>query len=113
MTSNIGCCGMDCDSCEARRATARNDAETLAKLAAHQERQGYGSFILPSRVKCTGCLAKGAKSVSCQECQIRLCAMESHIPHCGFCEEFPCALGSEEWEAAPEYKHNLEVLKSR
>ena len=91
--ANTGCCGMDCDGCEARRATVRRDNEALAKIAAHLESAGQGSFILPSRLRCTGC--------------------ENQIPHCGFCPEFPCELGSAVWEAVPEYKHNLEVLRSR
>ena len=80
--ANTGCCGMDCDGCEARRATVRRDNEALAKIAAHLESAGQGSFI-------------------------------NQIPHCGFCPEFPCELGSAVWEAVPEYKHNLEVLRSR
>lgn len=63
--ANTGCCGMDCDGCEARRATVRRDNEALAKIAAHLESAGQGSFILPSRLRCTGCLAPGVKSVNC------------------------------------------------
>ena len=111
--ANIGCCGVDCDACEARRATARRDNAALAKIAAAQESAGQGSFILPSRLRCTGCLEPGEKSVSCAECAIRECALASHIPHCGFCPDFPCELGSAGWEAVTEYKHNLEVLRSR
>lgn len=110
---NFGCCGMDCDACDARRATVSNDLKTLAIIAAKQESEGFGSFIMPSRVRCTGCLKEGAKSLSCNECRIRLCAMENKIPNCGFCEEFPCDLGSVVWEAVPEYKKNLERIKSR
>ena len=49
--ANTGCCGMDCDGCEARRATVRRDNEALAKIAAHLESAGQGSFILPSRLR--------------------------------------------------------------
>ncbi|MEG1641567.1 MAG: DUF3795 domain-containing protein [Synergistaceae bacterium] len=111
--SNMGCCGMDCDNCEAKKATERKDNITLAKLAVSAEQSGAESFILPSRMRCTGCLTSGAKSLSCNECKIRQCAMENQIPHCGFCEEFPCELGSIVWEAVPEYKHNIERIKSR
>lgn len=111
--SNMGCCGMDCDACESRRATVSGDNEALARIAASSESSGHGSFILPSRVRCTGCLAAGAKSVTCNECRVRLCAMENQMPSCAFCDEFPCDLGNEIWEAAPEYKHNLKVLRSR
>ncbi|MEG1825255.1 MAG: DUF3795 domain-containing protein [Cloacibacillus sp.] len=111
--ANIGCCGIDCDACTARRATLNKDNETLAALAAAQEREGKGSFILPSRLRCTGCLTAGAKSISCGECAIRACAVRNRIPNCGFCPDFPCDLGTSVWEAVPEYKHNLECLKSR
>ena len=77
--ANTGCCGMDCDGCEARRATVRRDNEALAKIAAHLESAGQGSFILPSRLRCTGCLAPGVKSVNCAECAIRECALENQI----------------------------------
>jgi len=109
----IGCCGMDCEACEARRATLKKDAEALARLAVTDEEEGRGSFILPSRMKCTGCLEPGVKSIRCAECRIRMCAIENHIPNCGFCENFPCELGGDVWDAIPEYKHNLEQLRSR
>lgn len=111
--ASMGCCGMDCETCAARKATLNRDNKMLAKLAAAAEKAGKESFILPSRMRCTGCLEKGDKSISCNECRIRQCAMEQHIPHCGFCENFPCELGGVVWEAVPEYKHNLETLKSR
>ena len=60
--ANTGCCGMDCDGCEARRATVRRDNEALAKIAAHLESAGQGSFILPSRLRFSprGCAAPAA-----------------------------------------------------
>jgi hypothetical protein len=111
--SNTGCCGIDCDACEVRIATVRNDIKKLALIAARLESEGHCSFIIPSRVRCTGCLKDGAKSICCNECRIRICAMENKIPNCGFCEEFPCDLGSVVWEAVPEYKKNLERIRSR
>ena len=112
-SGNLGCCGMDCGACEARRATELRDNGTLARLAAAQEGSDEQPYVLPSRLRCTGCLALGVKSVSCQQCRIRLCAMENGVPSCAFCDEYPCELGDEVWEASPEYKHNLDALKSR
>ena len=109
----LGCCGMDCGSCEARRATERNDMEALSNIAVAEESRGGGSFILPSRMRCTGCTEPGAKSVACGGCRVRMCALQNGIPHCGFCEEFPCDLGDAIWEALPEYKKNLERIRSR
>ncbi len=104
---------MDCSSCEARRATERNDIEALSKAAVAEERRGGEAFILPSRMRCTGCTEPGPKSVACAGCKVRMCALSKGIPHCGFCEEFPCDLGDVIWEALPEYKKNLEGLRSR
>ena len=109
----VGCCGMDCGSCEVRRATERNDMETLSKMAVAEEIRGGRSFILPSKMRCTGCTEPGAKSVACAGCKVRMCALQNGIPHCGFCEEFPCDLGDAIWEALPEYKRNLERIRSR
>ncbi len=109
----FGCCGMDCGSCEARRATERDDMEALSNIAVAEESRGGGSFILPSRMRCTGCTEPGAKSVACGGCRVRMCALQNGIPHCGFCEEFPCDLGDAIWEALPEYKKNLERIRSR
>lgn len=108
-----GCCGTDCEACEARRATLQKDAAALAKLAVAEENAGGGSFVLPSKLKCTGCLEPGVKNIRCQQCRIRMCAQENRIPHCGFCENFPCELTGGAWEAIPEYQHNLKQLKSR
>lgn len=104
---------MDCEACEARRATLKNDVAVLAKLAVGDEGAGRASFILPLRMRCTGCMESGAKSIRCHECAIRICALQNHMPNCGFCENFPCELGGDVWEAIPEYKHNIEQLKSR
>ncbi len=82
---------MDRSLCEARRATERNDIETLSKLAAAEESRGGYSFILPSKIKCTGCTGPGAKSITCSDCRSG-CALDRGIPHCGFCEEFPAIL---------------------
>lgn len=113
MTEIFGCCGMDCGSCEARKATERNDMEALSRIAAAEESRGGGSFVMPSRMRCTGCTEPGAKSLACGGCKVRMCAIQNGIPHCGFCEEFPCDLGDAIWEAIPEYKKNLERIRSR
>lgn len=110
---NMGCCGNDCDNCDIRKATARKDNDALATFAASAERSGIDSFIMPSRMRCTGCLEAGPKSISCNACKIRQCAMDNHIPSCAFCEDFPCELGGLMWEIVPEYKHNIEKIKSR
>lgn len=48
--SNFGCCGIDCDVCEARRATARCDNAVLAKIAAAQEIGDRGTRFLHSSI---------------------------------------------------------------
>ena len=110
--AETGCCGMNCEACGARRATLAHDNVMLAKIAAKEENGGRG-FVLPFRLRCTGCTAPGIKSIHCAECAIRECALSNHMPHCGFCPDYPCELGAPFWEAVPEYKHNLDVLKSR
>ena len=44
MMSNTGCCGMDCDGCEARRATVRRDNEALSKKTVEVAKAIHGKL---------------------------------------------------------------------
>ena len=76
-------CGVGCNSCERKEA-----------------------------VHCQGCLLMDAPFWG-GECAIKACCEGKALDHCGVCPDFPCDLGTAVWEAVPEYRHNLEVLRSR
>lgn len=109
---NIGFCGKNCDLCAACRATKKNDLCLLVQLSIDNEKM-YDMHALPHRYRCTGCVKKGAKSITCQECKIRNCATENKLISCDFCLDFPCELHNVFNEEYAEYKHNTEQIKSR
>lgn len=57
----IGCCGLNCEACDARIATITNDNTLREKTAALWTRLN-GVTITPDMITCTGCRAEGAKN---------------------------------------------------
>ena len=87
MNKNIAYCGLDCGSCQARIATARDDQamrEAVAKLWSELN----GVEITPEMIACEGCRAEGVKTPYCESlCPIRLCAAARAVETCGACAE--------------------------
>lgn len=57
----IGCCGLDCEKCDARIATITNDNALREKTAALWTKLN-GVTILPEMINCTGCRIEGVKN---------------------------------------------------
>lgn len=87
MKQLIGCCGLDCEKCAARKATFDNDnalRENIAKLWSELN----GVKITPEMINCEGCRAEGVKTPYCENlCQIRQCALGKNHETCGNCTE--------------------------
>ena len=87
MNKLIACCGLDCEGCDARIATLKNDDELREKTAALWS-QLNGVEITKEMVNCTGCRTPGAKTPYCSDfCQIRKCTMEKNMETCGDCPQ--------------------------
>ena len=54
----IGCCGLDCEVCDARIATLTNDTTLREKTAALWTKLN-GVPITPEMIHCTGCRVEG------------------------------------------------------
>ena len=79
----LGVCGLYCGACYHYRASFPEGKHLLTEAA----RQGK---TLPG-FTCQGCRADHRYLHSgCVHCQIRACADEHQVPHCGLCSEFPC-----------------------
>lgn len=63
MNQLIGCCGLDCEKCDARIATITNDNALREKTAALWTKLN-GVTITPKMINCTGCRIEGAKRPS-------------------------------------------------
>lgn len=57
----IGCCGLDCEKCDARLATLNNDDELRRKTAELWSKLNSAD-ITPEMINCTGCRPDGVKT---------------------------------------------------
>ena len=85
MKEHIAYCGLDCESCEARLATIRND-DALRRKVAKLWSELNGVEITPDMIHCVGCRIDGVKTPYCQSlCPIRQCALGKKMATCGSC----------------------------
>ena len=87
MKTLIAYCGLDCEVCEARLATLRDD-EALRQKVAREWSALNGVEIAPEMIRCGGCRVDGPKTPYCEAlCLIRRCALERGVATCGSCGE--------------------------
>lgn len=87
MKNLIAFCGLDCESCEARKATVENDSELRKKVAAEWSKLN-GVEITAQMINCDGCRLDGRKTPFCDSlCPIRQCALGKKVSTCGDCTE--------------------------
>lgn len=85
MKKLIAYCGLDCEKCDARKATLNND-DALRKKVAKLWSELNNIDITPEMINCDGCRVDGAKTPFCDKyCQIRQCALGKKIETCGDC----------------------------
>lgn len=85
MKDLIAYCGLDCEKCDARRATLTDDS-ALREKTAKLWSQLNGVEITPEMLSCVGCRVDGVKSPYCDFlCPIRRCAMERGCATCADC----------------------------
>lgn len=87
MNNYIAYCGLDCETCEARIATVRDD-DALRGRVAKLWTELNGVEITPDMINCDGCRLDGAKTPFCESlCPIRQCALSKGVETCGGCGE--------------------------
>ena len=85
MKDLIAYCCLDCEKCDARRATLTGD-NALREKTAKLWSQLNGVEITPEMINCVGCRVDGVKSPYCAFlCPIRRCAMERGCATCADC----------------------------
>ena len=106
MNQYIACCGLDCETCEARLATVNNDDALRTKVAKLWSDLN-GVEITPEMINCVGCRINGVKTPYCESlCPIRQCALGRGVETCGNCSEMESC---EKLGAITE--HNSDALK--
>lgn len=75
MKDMLGCCGLDCESCDTYKATINNDDELREKTAKLWSELNKIT-ITKEMINCVGCRMDGVKTYYCSEmCGIRKCAL--------------------------------------
>ena len=83
----IGCCGLDCEKCDARIATITNDSALREKTAELWTKLN-GVPITLDMISCTGCRIEGAKTPFCDKfCPVHNCVREKKLDTCAYCEQ--------------------------
>lgn len=99
----IAYCGLDCEACEARKATLTNDDGLRKEVSRKWCEMNNTDQITPETINCIGCRADGIKFAYCDSmCPIRKCAAGKGYETCadcpdkGVCEMLVPFLGNEE-----------------
>ena len=108
MKNLIACCGLDCEICDARRATINND-DALREKTAKQWAKANGAPIKPEHVNCMGCRTDDVKYLFCSDlCQVRKCVSENSYVTRADCPEIDtCSKLGQIFKNAPEARCNL------
>jgi hypothetical protein len=108
MKDLIACCGLDCESCDARIATVAND-DKLREETAQKWREMYGATdVDAASINCMGCRVGGVKFSQWNVCEIRKCAQEKGFNTCGDCKELDtCQTVGFVLQNVPGAKENL------
>lgn len=104
----IAYCGLNCETCEARIATIKNDDNLRKKVSRKWCEMNHTDQITPETINCMGCRADGIKFAYCSfMCEIRKCATAKGYETCGDCsEKATCE------KLAPIYQSNEEARKN-
>lgn len=83
----IGCCGLNCEKCDARIATIKNDNALREKTATLWTKLN-GVLITPEMINCVGCRIDGAKTPFCDKlCPVHNCVREKELDTCADCPQ--------------------------
>ena len=110
MEKFIACCGIDCATCDARKATIADD-QGLRSKTAETWRVQFSAEITTEMINCTGCREEGVKFSHCAECGIRNCAKEKGFQTCADCSELEhCTIIGNILQFVPDALANLKSL---
>ena len=104
----IACCGLDCETCDARKATLANDNHLREETAKKWSAMYEAPHITPELINCMGCRTEGAKFDYCNHCEIRICVNAKGFNTCGDCADLDtCQVVSPVLQHVPDAKVNL------
>lgn len=85
-------CGMRCDLCLIYRPNVEHN-DRRPEICAVFGKVWHGLELDPAQTICDGCNATGEDAVQFSPgCETRRCVMEKNLEHCGYCDNYPCAI---------------------
>ena len=111
MEKLIACCGLNCETCDARIATVKNSDE-LRKATAESWQKMFNAGEIPYQsINCTGCRVEGVKFAHCNTCEIRVCVNNKGYETCGDCPDMEtCQIVAFIHKSAPDAVANLKRM---
>jgi hypothetical protein len=112
MEKLIGCCGLNCATCDARIATVANNDELRIKTAERMRAHYNLLNVSIEMINCTGCREAGATMWYCEKCDIRNCVSSKKFQTCAECESMEsCLMVLKIHQYEPVALENLKSLK--
>lgn len=110
----IACCGINCENCDARMATVRDDDTMRKEVAAKWCEMFHAPNITPEMINCTGCRMEGPKFTHCETtCEIRKCVHAKGYDSCADCTDIDnCDIVGSIFKVLPETRENLRMLRN-
>ncbi|MEA4923268.1 MAG: DUF3795 domain-containing protein [Eubacteriaceae bacterium] len=104
----IAYCGLNCEKCDAYKATINND-DALREKTAGLWAEMNNAPITAEMINCMGCRTDGVKTPYCDSmCEIRQCALKKDVDTCGNCTEMKtCKIVGPILNSSKEAKDNL------
>ena len=85
-------CGMRCDLCLIYRPNVEQE-DRRAEICKVFSKVWKGLELDPAQTICDGCNAIGEDAVRFSpDCETRKCVVNRELTHCGYCEDYPCAI---------------------
>ena len=108
----IGYCGINCEKCEARIATIKDDDKMREEVSRKWCELFHTDMITPDKINCTGCKGNGVKYFFCnQMCKIKPCVTSKGYESCAECTEMDsCAKLAAEISNNEDAKNNLKRM---
>lgn len=111
MNKLIACCGINCETCDAWKATSTNDNALKEKTAEQWQKMFNAPSITAESINCTGCRPDGAKFSHCSECEIRNCVKAKGYETCGDCADMAtCKILASIHQYVPDAVENLKRM---
>ena len=115
MNKMIACCGINCETCEARIATIKDDDKMREEVSRKWCELFHTDIITPDKINCTGCRGDGVKYFFCNElCEIKPCVTSKGYESCAECAEIDsCTKLAAEIGNNEDARNNLKHLIKR